>query len=178
MNPAMGGDLIGPPQVAALVILAQRGLEEMFSRRNTQALLAAGAHEAGADYYPVVAVMHLAWIAALFLLIPPDAPIFWPAAVLYLLLQPVRYWLLASLGRYWTHRIITLDSLPLVKSGPYRFLNHPNYLETTLEVILGPLAFGAWRLAIVMGAIQIVVIGYKRRLEDRAIAARRALPPQ
>ena len=43
---------------------------------------------------------------------------------------------------------------------------------------LGPLAFGAWRLAIVMGAIQIVVIGYKRRLEDRAIAARRALPPQ
>ena len=68
----------GAAQIAALLILLQRGLEEIYSARNTRALLAAGGREAGRDYYPVVAITHLAWIAALFLLIPADAPILWP----------------------------------------------------------------------------------------------------
>jgi methyltransferase len=172
----MGGDFIGPPQIAALVVLVQRGLEEIHSQRNTRGLLAAGAREADPDYYPVVAVTHVAWIASVFLRIPPTAEVFWPAAVLFVLVQPVRYWIIASLGRYWTHRIITLDHVPVIRSGPYRFMNHPNYLVTIVEVILLPLAFGDWRLAIVIGAIWIAVIGHKRTLEERAIASRRAVP--
>ena len=64
---------IGAPQIAALLILIQRGAEEIHSARNTRALLARGAREEGAGYYPVVAVAHLSWIASLFFLIPPDA---------------------------------------------------------------------------------------------------------
>src|SRR5262249_10668734 len=99
----------GAPQIAALLVLVQRGLEEVYSERNTRALMAEGGREAGRDYYPVVAITHLAWIAALFLLLSPSAPILWPLLVLYLLLQVARYWIIATLGRYWTHRIITLD---------------------------------------------------------------------
>ena len=81
-------DFIGPPQIAALIVLAQRGLEELHSARNTRRLLAAGAHEAAREYYPVVAVTHLAWIASIFFLIPPDAPVIWPFVILYILIQP------------------------------------------------------------------------------------------
>src|SRR4029079_2823589 len=56
-------DLIGAPQIAAALVLAQRGLEELYSARSTRALLAAGAHQEGSTYYPVVAAAHLAWIA-------------------------------------------------------------------------------------------------------------------
>jgi methyltransferase len=115
--------LIGAPQIAALLVLAQRGLEELYSARNTKALLAQGASEAGRAFYPVVAATHLAWIASLFFLISPDAPIIWPLVAYYLALQVVRYWVIASLGRFWTHRIITVPGAPVTRRGPYRYLS-------------------------------------------------------
>ena len=105
-------DLIGGPQVAAVLVLAQRGLEEIHSARNTRRLLAEGGHEEDAIYYPVVAATHLAWIASLAFLISPQAPVIWPLIACYLALQVVRYWVIASLGRFWTHRIITVPGAP------------------------------------------------------------------
>ncbi len=109
--------------------------------------MARGAREEGANYYPVVAVTHLGWIASLFFLIPPDAHAFWPLIGLYVLLQAARYWVIATLGPYWTHRIITLDEAPVVSSGAYRFVKHPNYAITIAETLLLPLAFSAFALA-------------------------------
>jgi methyltransferase len=171
-----GLDLIGAPQIVAILILAQRGLEEIYSARNTKALIAAGAHEVGSAYYPVVAATHLAWIASLFFLIPADAPILWPLIVYYLLLQLVRYWVIGSLGRFWTHRIFTLPGAPVVARGPYRYLRHPNYAVTIVETFVLPLAFGALALAGIMTALWWTVLAYKMRLEDQEMDARRRAP--
>jgi methyltransferase len=170
------GDLIGAPQIAALLVLAQRGVEELHSARNTRALLARGAREEGADFYPVVAATHLGWIASLFFLVPPAAPVTWPAIWLYLGLQAVRYWVIATLGPYWTHRIITLESAPIVTAGPYRYLRHPNYAVTLAETLLLPAAFGAAALAIIMAGLWAAVLRYKIRLEDAALAGRGRTP--
>jgi methyltransferase len=169
----MFSDSFGPPQLAALLLLAQRGLEELHSRRNTRRLLQQGGREAGADYYPVVAVTHLAWIASIALLIPPDAPIYLLPLVLFLALQPVRYFVIGTLGRYWTHRIITLPGAPIVTRGPYRFMRHPNYAVTLAETPFLPLAFGAPWLGIIFTGVWAAVLQYKIRLEDNALAARR-----
>ncbi|MCB1503045.1 MAG: hypothetical protein KDK07_25250 [Bauldia sp.] len=169
----MFADLLGPPQIAAAILLLQRGLEELYSARNTRRLLKAGAHESGREYYPVVAVTHLAWIASIFFLVPPSAPIVWPFLVLYVLLQPVRYWVIGTLGRYWTHRIIVLPAAPVVVRGPYRFVRHPNYAVTIAETLVLPLAFGAVALALIMTAIWSAVVGYKIVLENQANAGRR-----
>ena len=165
--------LIGAPQIAALLVLGQRGLEELYSGRNTRRLLAQGATEAGATYYPVVAATHLAWIASLFFLVSPDAPIIWPLIAYYLLLQVVRYWIIASLGPFWTHRIITLASAPIERSGPYRYLSHPNYAVTIIETFVLPLAFGALAIAVIMTALWWVVLGVKIELENEALVKRR-----
>jgi methyltransferase len=164
--------IIGAPQIAALLVLAQRGLEELHSARNTKRLLAQGAHEVGANFYPVVAATHLTWIAALFFLVPPDAIVLWPLIAYYVVLQIVRYWVIGSLGRYWTHRIIAVPHAPLVGRGPYRYLRHPNYALTIVETFVLPLAFGAIALAIIMTALWWTVIQYKIRLEDEALASR------
>lgn len=168
---------IGLPQIAALLILIQRGAEEVHSVRNTRALLARGAREEGASYYPVIAVAHLSWIASLFFLIPPDAHVFWPLIGLYAVLQAARYWVIATLGPYWTHRIITLDEAPIVSSGAYRFFRHPNYIITVAETLLLPLAFSAVALALIMTAIWVAVLSYKIRLEDAALARRHGPNP-
>jgi methyltransferase len=164
--------LIGAPQIAAVLVLAQRGAEELYSARNTHALLAEGASEAGAIFYPVVAATHLAWIASIFLLIPPGAPVIWPLIAYYLVLQVARYWVIASLGRFWTHRIITLRGAPITRRGPYRYLAHPNYAVTIVETFVLPLAFGALALAVIMTALWSVVIATKIKLEDEALEPR------
>jgi len=169
----MFNELIGPPQIAAIAVLLQRGAEEIHSARNTKRLIAAGGREEGAEYYPVVAFAHLGWIAGLFFLIPADAAIIWPLLGLFLVLQVLRYWVIATLGRYWTHRIITLDDAPVIRAGPYRILQHPNYAVTYAETFLLPLVFGGLALAIIMTAIWVAVIRYKIVLEDRAIGRRR-----
>jgi len=165
--------MFGVPQLAALLILLQRGLEELYSAHNTKRLLDRGASESGQSFYPVVAVTHLGWIAGLFFIIPPDAPTYWPLIAAYLILQGVRYWVIASLGPYWTHRIITLPGDPLVRRGPYKYLRHPNYVITLIETALLPMAFGAWAFAVIMTAIWAVVLHYKIGLEDAALDERR-----
>ena len=163
----------GYPQIAAVLILVQRGLEEIYSARNTKRLIAEGAQEVGRDYYPVVAITHLAWIAAIFMLIPVTAQIIWPLLLIYLLLQVVRYWVIATLGRYWTHRIITLKEAPVVRSGPYRWLRHPNYVVTIAETFLLPLVFADVAVAAIFGCVWSAVLYYKILLEDGALKERR-----
>ena len=165
---------LGAAQIAALLILLQRGIEELYSARNTTRLIAEGGREAGRDYYPVVAITHLAWIAAIFLLIPASAPVVMPLLVLYLALQVVRYWVIGTLGRYWTHRIITLPHAPVVREGPYRYLRHPNYVVTIAETFLLPLVFAEASLAVIFGCVWTAVLYYKILLEDAALAKRRS----
>jgi methyltransferase len=156
-----------------LIVLLQRGFEELYSARNTRALIAEGAREVGRSYYPVVATTHLAWIASLYFLIPADAAVSVFLAGVYLALQVVRYRVIGTLGRYWTHRIFTLDAAPVVRRGPYQFLRHPNYAVTITETFLLPMVFGAVALGIIMGAIWSAVLFYKIRLEDEGLAERR-----
>jgi len=106
-------------------------------------------------------------------LIPAAAPVLWPLLWLYLLLQVARYWIIATLGRYWTHRIITLANAPVVREGPYRFLRHPNYVVTIAETFLLPLVFADAAVAVIFGCVWSAVLYYKILLEDAALAERR-----
>jgi methyltransferase len=166
-------DQTGPAQIAAILVLIQRGAEEVHSQRNTRRLLVEGGREEGRDYYPVVAVTHLAWIGSIYLLVSSTAAISIPVLAAYFVVQVVRYWVIGTLGRYWTHRIITMEQAPVVRAGPYRFVRHPNYWVTIIETFLLPAVFDAYALGAIMGAVWAAVIFYKIRLEDAALAARR-----
>ena len=145
----------------------------MLARRNTARLLAAGGVEAGSAHYPVIVAVHALWIAAIFYSVPPDADVNWLLLLIFLLLQAGRVWVIASLGRYWTTRIITIPGQPLVKRGPYRLLRHPNYVIVTAEIACLPLAFGAWQIAVYFTVANCLILGWRIRTEDRVLASRR-----
>ena len=166
--------VVGPPQYVALFVLIQRGFEELHSKRNTRKLIQSGASEFGKEYYPVVAATHLGWIASIFFFIPGNAEVFWPAVLVFVLLQLLRYWTIGTLGQYWTHRIISRPDAPIEMRGPYAFVRHPNYLIAILETFVLPICFGAFTIAIIFGFIWYFVIRYKIVLEDRALASRRS----
>ena len=161
--------------MAALLVAVQRLLEMAYAQRNARRLLAEGGVEFGARHYPLFILLHGAWLAALFLLVPEEAPVSWPLLGLYLLLQVGRYWVIASLGRFWTTRVITLPGTALVRRGPYRWFRHPNYLILAAEVAVLPLAFGAWQIALVFSLANAALLAQRIRVENAALAERRAL---
>ena len=83
--------------------------------------------------------------------------------------------MIASLGRYWTTRIITLPDAPLVRTGPYRYFRHPNYLLVVAEIAVLPLAFGAVAIAAIFSALNLMLIARRIRIEERVLAPRRAV---
>lgn len=157
--------------VLALVIV-QRLAELVYARRNTRRLLAEGAVEVGAGHYPIIVAVHVGWLAALLLTVPADAPPHGVLLVLFLVVQGLRLWVMVSLGRFWTTRILTVPGAPLVRRGPYRWFRHPNYMVVIAEIALLPLAFGAPDIALVFSVLNGLILTHRVRVENAALAGR------
>ncbi len=158
--------------VLGLVALQRLG-ELALAARNTRDLRAAGAIELDAGGYPLFVLLHAAWLLSLALLVPASAAPSWPLLAVFAALQLGRLWVIASLGRYWTTRLIVLPDRPLLRRGPYRFVNHPNYLIVIAEIAVLPLAFGAAMIAAVFSAANLVVLARRVMIEERALTPRR-----
>jgi methyltransferase len=157
------------PNILILAFVTLEWLVELWlSRRNTRRLLAEGAREHGSGHYPLIVAVHVLWLATLWWL-ARDRPIdgFWLA--LYVLLELARFWVLATLGRRWTTRIIVLPAAPLVTSGPYRFVNHPNYWVVIGEIAVLPLVFGLWQIALLFTLLNAAVLAVRIGEENRAL---------
>lgn len=152
-------------------VLLQRAAELGFAAMNTRHLRARGAVEIDARGYPWFIVLHGAWLASLFLLVPPDVAPSWPLLAVFAALQLGRLWVIATLGSRWTTRIILLPGAQLVEGGPYRYLRHPNYAVVAGEIAVLPLAFGAIAIALVFSAINLALILRRIAIEDRALVA-------
>lgn len=164
--------------VVVLILVALARLAELVvAAGNTRALMARGAVEVGRGQYPLLVAFHVAWLAALALASPDAAPAEPVWLGLFVVLQLARLWVITSLGRYWTTRVITLRDAPLIRRGPYRFLRHPNYLVVALEIPVLPLAFGLWRIALGFGIVNLALLAWRIRIEDRALASRRGAAP-
>ena len=153
--------------ILALVTLQRLG-ELWLSNRNTRRLLAQGAREYGAGHYPLIVLVHALWLITLWWL-APSRPIdgYWLA--LFVLLEIGRIWVLVSLGRRWTTRIVVLPDAPLVRRGPYRFVDHPNYLVVVSEIAVLPLVFGLPQIALVFTILNAGVLFIRVREENRAL---------
>ncbi|MHB1218886.1 MAG: isoprenylcysteine carboxyl methyltransferase family protein [Alphaproteobacteria bacterium] len=159
---------MSPVEIVVALVALERLTELAIARRNTRRLLAAGAVEHGARHYPFVVVLHVAWLATLLVWVPEDAPIRWPILALFVLLQFARAWVIASLGPYWTTRIIVPPGAPTVRRGPYRWMRHPNYAIVAAEIALLPLAFDAWDVALLFSLANALLLSYRIRSEEAA----------
>lgn len=156
-----------------LAVALQRLAELAYARRNTEALLARGGREVGAEHYPVLVLLHAAWLVTLAAWTAPTPPVNWMLIGAFALLQGARVWVLASLGPYWTTRIITLDEAPLSARGPYRFLRHPNYMVVALEIPLLALVLDLPVPAAIFGILNLILLAVRIRVENAALAGRR-----
>jgi len=151
----------------------QRLLELLYSRRNERRLRARGAIERGSAHYPVIVAVHTMWLASTLvegLQRGPEIPVWWPVPlVAFLLVQPLRYWAIFSLGVNWNTRVLVVPGGKLIRSGPYRYFPHPNYVVVAVEVLTFPLIFGDWITALVFSLLNAALLYVRIRTEDRAL---------
>jgi methyltransferase len=156
------------------LVAVQRLFELVLARRNERRARARGAVERGRDHYPFIVALHALWLVSTLvegLLRGPVLPAFWPIPLaLFLLVQPLRYWALFSLGERWNTKILIVPGAKPVRCGPYRYLSHPNYVVVVVEILAFPLIFGAWVTALVFTLLNAVVLSVRIREENRAIA--------
>jgi methyltransferase len=161
-----------PAILLLCAVTAERLAELWLARRNTEALLANGAREVAPGHYPAIVLLHALWLASLWLFgwTHPLSPI-WLA--IFLALQVLRAWILMTLGRRWTTRIIVLPGDPLVKTGPYSYLSHPNYLVVIGEIAALSLCLGLPLLALVFSIANIAILSVRIRAENAALTGLR-----
>ena len=154
--------------VILTLVTLERLVELPIAQANTKRLIAAGAFEVAPGHYPLIVALHALWLATLWWL-APGRPVSLPLLALFGLVELGRIWVLLTLGQRWTTRIIVVPSETLVRRGPYRFLNHPNYVVVVAEIALLPLIFGLWRTAVIFSLLNAVLLILRVREENRAL---------
>ncbi len=162
------------------VILAERLVETLRARRNLRWALAHGGVEHDRAFTRVLHVFHAAWFtgwAAELWMRPGGLMVaWWLTAVVLLVLQGGRAWVLVTLGRRWNTRIVTLPGAPPLGTGPYRRLRHPNYLVVAVELVAYPALCGCWWTAGVGGVVNLAVLARRIRAENEALGGASAVP--
>jgi methyltransferase len=157
--------------LAALLVALQRLLELRLSRRHERVLRARGAVERGREHYPLIVALHVLWLLSTLIEGVLRGPVLWPVPLaLFLLVQPLRYWAILTLGENWNTRILVVPGARLVCRGPYKYFKHPNYLVVVVEIATFPLIFGAWVTAVVFSTLNAVLLFVRIREENRALA--------
>ena len=160
--------------LAVALVAVQRLFELVVARRNERRARARGAVERGQGHYPLIVVLHTLWLVSTLvegMLRGPGFPDFWPVPLaLFLLVQPLRYWALFSLGERWNTKILIVPGEKPVRRGPYKYIDHPNYVVVAVEILALPLIFGAWITALVFTGLNAAILSVRIREENRALS--------
>ena len=155
-------------------VIAQRLAELVYANGNTRRLLAEGGREFGQRHYPLFIILHGGWLVAIALFAQPEATPNIALLAAFIASQALRFWTLASIGRWWTTRIISAPHFPRVKKGPYRFIPHPNYTVVVIEIALLPLLLGAPLVALVFSVANAMLLAWRIRVEAEVLKERGA----
>jgi len=156
-------------------VAVQRIGELAWSKRNERRLHERGAVEYGQSHYPAMVALHVGWLASTLLearrpsSVP--APIRAVAIGAFVAAQPLRYWAIASLGDRWSTRVLVPPDEPPLATGPYRYLDHPNYVAVVAELAALPLMLGAGRTAVWATIGNAAVLRARIAVERAALAA-------
>jgi methyltransferase len=167
-----------PPAAAIALLVTLASLlimlgEAILSSFNERQLRAKGAVEPEGD---VINMMRLAYPGA-FILMGIEGALSGPASndllmgglALFGLAKALKVWAISSLGSKWSYRVLVVPGEPLVSTGPYRFMSHPNYLAVVGEMV--SVAMIVW--APITGILSLLVFGWlmiaRIRVEEKAL---------
>jgi methyltransferase len=161
---------------AALVVVLLFMLAELrVSMRHERLLRARGAVEPPDAVYSTMRWAYPAVFVAMavegLLSGPVSGFILVSGIVVFAIGKAIKIWAIATLGARWTYSVLVLPGVPLVTGGPYRFVNHPNYVGVVGELVGMALVTGA-RISGPLGLVFFSWLLIRRiQAEERALKA-------
>ena len=93
----------------------------------------------------------------------------WAALATTAVAFAIRIWTLGTLGRSWNVRVVYGKTYPIVHTGPYRFIRHPNYLVVVLELAAIPMMFNLYWSALVLSVGNFLVLAKRIQNEEAVL---------
>ena len=151
------------------------GYEVRVSRRNSAELLRRGAVDVAPAILPLMTTLYAAMYAGAALEFHLRGGILSPLTfaaflALYVAGKGLKFWAVTSLGGYWTMKVLVVPGSKVVTRGPYRYVRHPNYIAVLMEIAGTTLAGNAWITCAVILALFSIVLYYRIRSEEQALA--------
>lgn len=158
-----------------LALAGERVYELRLAKRNLASVLRRGAVVVEEPGYRWIVTLHCLFfvssVAEVLLLERQALPaVSWVALGVAIGSQGLRHWAIRTLGDRWNLRVVVVPGEAPIRSGPYRWLRHPNYLAVALELLAIPLLHGAVGTAIAFSLANAVLLSRRIRLEERALA--------
>ena len=133
MPPEVG---IALASLAAVVVMMLAELKR--SRANERLLRQRGASEPQGDPYRALSLVY----PGMFVLMAAEGALAGPSPdvlliagfVIFVAAKILKLWAITALGPRWSYRVLVLPGLPLVSTGPYAYLRHPNYVAVFGEI--------------------------------------------
>ena len=159
--------------LAFTFVFAPMIAEAVISARHDRVLRARGAIEPDGDVYKL---MQLAYPGCFLVLLAEGAArgVHWDAvmasgAAIFAGAKALKYWAITSLGERWTFRVIVQPGRPLVRTGPYRFVDHPNYIGVVGELVGAAMMLGARVFGPIMTIVFGIALWARLRFESRIL---------
>lgn len=145
--------------------------EMVLSRRNEKWLLKHGAVESGQGHYPLMILLHVLFLVSLIVEYSIEKPVSYSPVflVLFFVLLALKIWVVCCLGKFWNTKIYPIPGVPLVKKGPYKYFNHPNYLLVVAEIAVIPLIFHLYYTAVLFSVLNGIMLTVRIRAENKAL---------
>jgi methyltransferase len=159
-------------------LLVQRVSELLLAKRNERVARVKGAVEYDEKGYKVIVLMHIFFFISLiseYILLARTLSNFWvPLLILFIIAQILRYWAISTLGYYWNTKILVTPNTSPIRTGPYKYLNHPNYLSVILEIAVIPLIFSCYITSMIFTLLNLVLLKRRMRIEEQALSTMKA----
>ncbi len=161
------------PLIVLAVAFIPMAFEARLAARHDRALRAGGAFEPPGDVYKW---MRVAYPAA-FLIMAFEAAVrasemnqlFAVGVAVFVLAKAIKYWAISTLGSRWSFRVLVPPASSLIRTGPYRFMRHPNYVGVIGELV----GVALIARAVISGPLTVIVfailIAFRIRVEERAL---------
>ncbi len=158
--------------IGLLIFIPMLG-EARRAARNERAQRARGGIEPEGDVY---SIMRIAYPAAFLAMLAdgawrgvPSPAIMAGGLAVFVAGKLLKWWAILALGPAWTFRVIVVTGASRVTHGPYRLLDHPNYLGVAGELAGTAVMTGA------LVAGPVATVGFGLLILRRLAVERRAL---
>jgi methyltransferase len=165
---------------AYLTLLALVGIgrlaELRISRRNQRQLDKQGVRKVSEPHFRWMVLLHGGVLAGaaveVTMLHRPLIPVLAiPMAVLFVLANILRWWVMGTLAEHWNVEVMASSRVGVVTSGPYRWIRHPNYVAVVIEVFALPMMHTAWITTLAGTAANLEILRRRLDVEEGVLMA-------